>query len=174
MFTCVNVTVKNLWKTIWTHFLPKIHSFVQLWAFVCLSLGHFLFFYVPTPSSFLFIFCPFQTQILQKKLQASARFKLASSELKVSTMTAWPPPRPSFSILFNDHSRSLFLSFRIFYTIKSELIKVDDEWIRTADLWFWMQPLYQLCHLYFFDGIFLLFKVYLFFKQRSLCWILFT
>ena len=40
---------------------------------------------------FFVYFRSFQTQLLQKKLQASARFKLGSLEQKASTLTTRPP-----------------------------------------------------------------------------------
>ena len=44
---------------------------------------------------------------------------------------------------------SLLLYFRIFNTVdsnQSSLYFFADDWIRTADLWYWKRPLYQLCH----------------------------
>ena len=45
------------------------------------------------------------------------------------------------------HSMPLFLYFRLFNTqltvnkCSIYIKKIDDDWIRTADLWYWKQPL---------------------------------
>ena len=47
------------------------------------------------------------------------------------------------------HSRPLFLYFRLFntqLTVNKCSINFADDWIQTADLWYWKQPLYQLRH----------------------------
>ena len=47
------------------------------------------------------------------------------------------------------HSRSLFLYFCLFntqLTVNKCSINFADDWIRTADLWYWKQLLYQLSH----------------------------
>ena len=49
------------------------------------------------------------------------------------------------------HSRPLFIYFRLFNTQltvnKSSIYKkIANDWIRTADLWYLKQPLYQLSH----------------------------
>ena len=46
-------------------------------------------------------------------------------------------------------SRPFFLDFRLFYKqFRANIgsIKFANDWIRTADLWFWKQPLCQLNH----------------------------
>ena len=56
------------------------------------------------------------------------------------------------------HSRPLFLYFRLFNTVENKQmfnISFVNDWIRTADLWFWKQPLYQLSHHQLFVCIFL-------------------
>ena len=49
------------------------------------------------PRPLFVYFRSFQTQMLQIKLKASAGFELGSSEMKESTLTILPPPRPLFS-----------------------------------------------------------------------------
>ena len=46
------------------------------------------------------------------------------------------------------HFRPLFLYFRLFNTAdcKCSIYFFADDWIWTADLWNWKQPLYQLSH----------------------------
>ena len=48
-----------------------------------------------------------------------------------------------------DHSLPLFLDFRLFNTVDSKQtfnINFANDWIRTTDLWYHKQPLYQLSH----------------------------
>ena len=44
------------------------------------------------------------------------------------------------------HSRPLHLYFRLFNTVDSTKQKLADGWTRTADLWRWKRPLYQLSY----------------------------
>ena len=47
------------------------------------------------------------------------------------------------------YSRPFLLYFRLFNTddsIQMCNINFADDWIQTADLWYWKQPLYQLSH----------------------------
>ena len=52
-------------------------------------------------------------------------------------------------------SRPLFIYFRLFNTVDSKQvykmfnINFTYDWIRTADLWYWKQSLYQLSHNHF-------------------------
>ena len=53
------------------------------------------------------------------------------------------------------HSRPLFLYFRLFNTVDSEMFNIiffADDWFRTADLWIWKQLLYQLSHNHYPEG----------------------
>ena len=56
----------------------------------------------------------------------------------------------SVIVFFNmGHSRPLFLYFRLFntqLTVNKCSINFADDWIQTADLWYWKRPLYQLSH----------------------------
>ena len=52
------------------------------------------------------------------------------------------------------HSRPLFIYFCLFNTVDSKQVNIfninfADDWIWTADLWYWKQPLYQLSHNHF-------------------------
>ena len=45
------------------------------------------------------------------------------------------------------HSRPIFLKFCLFNTFnRKQMFNINfaDDWIRTADLWYWKQLLYQL------------------------------
>ena len=47
------------------------------------------------------------------------------------------------------HSRSLFLYFRLFNAVYGKQmfnLNFANDWIQTADHWYWKQPLYQLSH----------------------------
>ena len=77
-------------------------------------------------------------------------------------------PQPLF-IFFKKmgHSRPLFFFiFHLFntqltvYNNCSILINFADDWIRTADLWYWKRPLYQLSHNHFPFLFLFLFSVF--------------
>ena len=53
------------------------------------------------------------------------------------------------SQFLSGHSRPLFLYFCLFNTVDSKQMfykNFDNDWIQTADLWYWKRPLYQLSH----------------------------
>ena len=46
-------------------------------------------------------------------------------------------------------SRNLFLYFRLFNSVDNKemyIVNFADDWIRTAEVWYWKRLLYQLCH----------------------------
>ena len=62
------------------------------------------------------------------------------------------------------HSRALSLYYRLFNTfgniLQMFILNFANELIQTVDLWYWKQPLYQLCHNHCpLDGLFPVFLV---------------
>ena len=92
-----------------------------------------------TPSGFLLLLFHLQLSLpfISFPVFQPASFLLTPSSLE--------PLRNLFKFFKMGLSRTLFLYFCIFYcTIGRNFFA--DVWIRTADLWCWKRPLYQLSH----------------------------